>query len=158
MFDIGPGFLSIDRQGMEQLKLMAMDKEDLDILSTYCQDAVAKISDLEYLPAEARFVLVMNRFVWEKTVKRNIPERRRAVVHFNRVTHVKIIGIDRRKPDQILSLLAVTFEPENSPEGSIHLVFSGEAAVHLQVECIEVQLSDMDAAWEAHSQPVHDIK
>jgi len=143
---------------MEQLKLMAMDKEDLGILSTYCQDAVAKIGDLQYLPAESRFVVTMNRFAWEKSGKKNTPERRRTVVHFNRVSHVKTTGIDRQKPDQVLSLLAVTFEPENSPAGNIHLVFSGEANVHLQVECIEVQLSDMDAAWEAQSQPVHDIK
>ena len=143
---------------MEQLKLIAMDKKDLGVLSTYCQDGVAQIGDLQFLPTEARFVVVMNRFAWEKSGGKNLPERRRTVLHFNQVARVRTTGIDQQKPDQVLSLLAVTFEPENSPAGDILLVFSGEATVRLQVECIEVQLSDMDAAWEAKSKPVHELK
>ncbi len=142
---------------MERLKLVALDKEDLGILSTYCQDAVAKIGDLEYLPAEKRFVLVMNRYVWEIEGKKRTPERRRSVLHFNQIENVKITGINQNEPNEILSLLAVTFEPEDLPAGKLHLVFSGNAAIRMEVECIEVQLSDMDAAWKAKSQPVHDM-
>ncbi len=144
--------------GMKQLKLIAMDKEDLAILSTYCQDAVAKTGDFQYLPDEAKFVLVMNRYVWENSGKLHKPERRRSVLHFNRIANVKTTGIDRQNPDQVLSLLAVTFEPDELPAGSLHLVFSGDAAMRLEVECIEVQLSDMDAAWEAKSKPAHQLK
>lgn len=142
---------------MERLKLIAMDKEDLGIVSTYCQDAVLKIGDLEYLSAENRFVVTMNRYVWEVKGKRRVPERRLAVVHFNQINQVKIIGIDREKPDEVLSLLALTFEPGDLPGGTLHLVFSGDAAIKMEVECIEVQLSDLDAAWQAKSQPRHDI-
>jgi hypothetical protein len=144
--------------GMTQLKLIAMDKEDLAILSTCCQDAVAKTGDFQYLPDEARFILVMNRYVWENSGKLHTPERRRSVLHFNRISNVKTTGIDRQNPDQVLSLLAVTFEPDELPAGSLHLVFSGDAAMRLEVECIEVQLSDLDAAWEASSQPAHQLK
>lgn len=142
---------------MERLKIIAMDKEDLGILSTYCQDAVAKIGDLEYLPEESRFVLAMNRYVWEIVGEKSSPERRRSVLHFNQVNSVKVTGIDRTKPQDVLSLLAVTFEPEELPAGSVHLVFSAGASILMEVECIEVQLSDMDAAWKAKSQPVHDV-
>ena len=142
---------------MERLKLIALDKEDLGVLSTYCQDAVAKIGDLEYLPNEKRFVVVMNRYVWEIDGKKRTPERRRAVLHFNQIEDVKITGIDQNKPDEVLSLLAVTFEPEDIPAGKIHLVFSGNATIRMAVECIEVQLTDMDAAWKAKAQPVHDM-
>ena len=142
---------------MDRLKLIAMDKEDLGIVSTYCQDAVCKIGDLEYLKQENRFIVVMNRFVWEVVGKKRTRERRRTVMHFNQVDNVRITGIDRSKPDEVLSLLAVTFEPDDLPAGTIHLIFSGNAAIRLDVECIEVQLSDMDAAWEAKSQPAHDL-
>ncbi|TIR86018.1 MAG: DUF2948 family protein, partial [Mesorhizobium sp.] len=47
------------------LKLIALDDQDLSIISAHVQDAVMKVSDLEYLPAAKRFVLTMNRFVWE---------------------------------------------------------------------------------------------
>ncbi|MCP4071877.1 MAG: DUF2948 family protein [Hyphomicrobiales bacterium] len=142
---------------MERLKLIALDKEDLGILSTYCQDAVAKIGDLQYLPAQRRFVVVMNRYVWEVDGKNRTPERRRSVLHFNQIDSVKIASIDQQKRDEVLSLLAVTFEPEELPAGKLHLVFSGGATIRMEVECIEVQLSDMDAAWKAKSQPAHDM-
>lgn len=143
---------------MKQLKLIAMDKEDLGILSAHCQDGVLKVADLEYLPNENRFVIAMNRFVWENSGKRRIPERRRSVLHFNNVCNVKVTGIDRTKPDEVLSLLAVTFEPDELPSGTIHLVFSGNSAISMETECVEVQLSDMDAAWEAKSNPGHDLR
>ena len=143
---------------MKQLKIIAMDKEDLGILSMYCQDAVARIGDFDYLPGEKRFVVVMNRYAWEKSEEKPSLERRRSVLHFNGVGKVKTSGINRNEPDGVLSLLAVTFEPDELPAGYLHLVFSGGGALRLEVECIEVQLSDMDAAWKAKSQPVHEIE
>lgn len=142
---------------MKQLKLMALDKEDLGVISAHCQDAVLQIRDLEYLHGERRFVITMNRFVWENTGKRRVPERRRSVLHFNGIDNVKVTGIDRNKPDEVLSLLAVTFEPGELPSGKMHLVFSGNSAISMDAECIEVQLSDMNAAWEAKSNPAHDL-
>ncbi len=142
---------------MERLKLIAMDKEDLGIISTCCQDAVMKVGDIEYLASERKFVMTMNRFVWENKGRMKVPERRRSIVHFNGVSGVKVFDIDRNQPEEVLSLLAVTFEPSELPGGVMHLVFSGEAAIRLDMECIEVQLSDMDAAWEAKSRPVHKI-
>ena len=38
----------------------------------------------------------------------------------------------------------------------IELVFAGDGAIRLDVECIEAQLADMPAAWEAQSVPKHD--
>lgn len=142
---------------MERLKLIALDKEDLGILSTYCQDAVAKIGDLEYLPTERRFVIIMNRYAWDSDKKIRSSERRRSVLHFNQIENVKVTGIDRGNRDGVLSLLAVTFEPDELPAGHLHLVFSGDAEIRLEVECIEAQLSDMEAAWKAKSQPVHNL-
>jgi len=140
---------------MEQLKLIALDQEDLGVISTYCQDSVGKIADLEYLPGQRRFVLTFNRYVWENNDKRRVPERRRCVLHFNQVNSVKIIAIDRSNPQDVLSLLAVTFDVDEPPGGIVNLMFSGESAIALDVECIEAQLSDMDAAWKAKSRPVH---
>jgi hypothetical protein len=34
-------------------------------------------------------------------------------------------------------------------------VFSGNAGVRLEVECIEAQLADMAAAWQARARPEH---
>ena len=115
-------------------------------------------SDLEYLGREKRFLLSLNRFVWEDAdSKKNKKEfeRRRAVLHFERVNGVQLMGINRSEADMVLSLLAVTFSEGEAPGGVIELVFAGDGAVRLEVECIEAQLSDLSAAWETNSLPTH---
>jgi hypothetical protein len=141
---------------MDRLKLIALDQEDLPVISAHCQDAVLKAGDILWLPAEKRLVLGMNRFVWENLENRGKTyERRRAALHFGRVDKVRTRGIDRSNKDMVLSLLAVTFQPGTEPAGTIDLVFSGHAAMQLEVECIEAQLSDLAAAWETGSRPAH---
>ena len=81
---------------MQLLKLIALDKEDLSIISAYLQDAVLKAADLTYLAAEKRFVLVANRFVWEEAgaKPRSGFERRRTALHFDRVEAVRSRGFN----------------------------------------------------------------
>ena len=50
---------------MTALKLLALDEDDLKVMSAHVQDAVMKVGDLQFLPAAKRFVLPMNRFAWE---------------------------------------------------------------------------------------------
>lgn len=143
---------------MDLLKLVALDEDDLQIVSAHMQDAVMKLEDLVFQPREKRFGIAMNRFVWEK--KRRLfdrsGERRRSMMHFDRVLSVKRTGLDLAKPDTVLSLLALRFLPGEAPAGAIELVFSGGAAIRLDVECIEARLTDTGAAWETLSRPDHD--
>ncbi|TIN53100.1 MAG: DUF2948 family protein [Mesorhizobium sp.] len=133
------------------LKLIALDDQDLSIISAHVQDAVMKVSDLEYLPAAKRFVLTMNRFVWEARsgFLRQHNERRQSVLHFDRVLGAKTSGIARDKPAE------VSFVAFSKPAGIIELVFSGGGTIMLDVECIEARLADVGGSWEATSRPVH---
>ncbi|MDG4874114.1 DUF2948 family protein [Mesorhizobium sp. WSM4935] len=142
---------------MAALKLIALDDQDLSIVSAHVQDAVMKVSDLEYLPAAKRFVLTMNRFVWEAKsgLFRQHNERRQSVLHFDRVLGAKTSGIPRDKPAEVLSLLAVSFIAISKPAGIIELVFSGGGTIMLDVECVEARLADVGGSWEASSRPVH---
>ena len=141
---------------MSHLKLIALDAEDLQVVSSCCQDAVLKVGDLDFLASKKQFTLSLNRFVWELDGKTKIPERRKSVLHFARVNSVKVSGIDRANKEIVLSLLAVLFEAGDEPSGEIELVFAGDGAIKLNVECIEAQLADMPAAWEAKGRPSHD--
>ena len=116
-----------------------------------------KVSDLEFLPSAKRFVLTMNRFVWEAKsgLLRQHNERRQSVLHFDRVLGAKTSGIARDKPAEILSLLAISFIAIDRPGGIIELIFSGGGAIMLDVECIEARLADIGGAWGATSRPVH---
>ncbi len=139
------------------LKLVALDDQDLGIVSAHVQDAVMKIGDLQFMPTAKRFVLTMNRFVWEAKsgLFRQHNERRQAVLHFDRVLGAKTNGIPRDKPAEILSLLAISFIEISKPSGIVELIFSGGGTIMLDVECIEARLADIGGAWEATSRPIH---
>jgi hypothetical protein len=138
---------------MDLLKLVALDQEDLAVISCHLQDALVRVGDLAYLPRERRFALAARRFDWEADPGEP-PRRRLAGVHFEGVRAARTRGIDRSNPDRILNLLAVTFSETNAPSGSVTLLFS-EGAIQLDLECIEGQMKDLGPVWEAESRPHH---
>lgn len=141
----------------DSLKLMALDTDDLAVVSAHMQDAVFKVGDMTFSPKGGHFTLVANRFVWEKARgKRKSYERRRAVLHFKRVGAVRSTGIDRNRADDVQSLLAVRYSANGEgPDGRIELVLSGGGMIVLDVECVEAQLSDTGGAWQASALPRH---
>lgn len=142
---------------MEPLKLLALDEEDLQIVSAHVQDAVMKVGDLDFIAASRQFVAPMYRFAWEKnaTENRPQPERRNSVLHFDRVLSARLSGISRDRRDDVLSLLAITYTATDAPAGTVDLVYSGGGTIRLEVECIEARLVDLGGAWEASSRPAH---
>jgi hypothetical protein len=148
---------------MDPLRLNALDAEDLAIVSAHVQDAVLRVGDLQLDGRAGRLLVPMNRFAWEAArprrwfAKPEPGERRRSVLRFDRVLSASRTGIDLAAPEDVLSLLALRWTPGDDPSGSIELVFAGEAAIRLQVECIEVQLADLGAAWSTPSRPFHRV-
>jgi hypothetical protein len=149
-----------DDNRMPELKLIALDADDLAVISAHMQDAVLKVADLAYLPAEKRFAAVGSRFDWAEALKDGKPggrgyARRQAALRFERVLRAKVQGIDMRRKDAVLSLLAVSFEPGEAPAGSVMLHFSDGGMIRLEVECIEAELKDLGPAWSVKSMPHH---
>lgn len=142
---------------MTDLKLVALDAEDLAVISAHVQDSVFKVADIDWSPRDKQFAIAANRFVWEEAArKRKGFERRRAALVFKRVLSVRSIGIDRARRDDVLLLLALQFEQKGEgPEGTLELSLSGAASIILDVECIEMQLADVGGAWETGSKPRH---
>jgi hypothetical protein len=145
---------------MPDLKLIALDAEDLAIISAHLQDAVMKVGDLAFLPREKRFAAVANRFDWMDAIgndatgkKRNA--RRRTALRFERVLGAQVHGVDLKSKGAVTSLLAIRFEPGDPPQGQVILEFADRSAIRLNVECIEAELRDLGPAWEAKSRPRH---
>lgn len=145
----------------DRLRLIALDAEDLAVLSAHLQDAVVKTGDMTWLPAQKRFALVLNRFAWEVLEKgfrrKNSYQRHRTGLHFDRVATVQSSGIDPAGKDTVLSLLAIQFHEIDRPAGEIHLVFSGGGTIRLMVECLEARLCDLGPAWSADHVPRHSV-
>ncbi len=139
---------------MPSLKLTALDEADLEIISAHMQDAVISIGDIRFLKPERKFALIANRFEWE--TQKPPYERRRAGLSFGRVLSAQSHRIRQGAHDSVLSLLSVSFAPDDEPSGTITLTFSGGGAINLKVECIEARLEDLGPAWETPNLPSHE--
>jgi hypothetical protein len=144
---------------MDSLKLIAFDAEDLAVVSAHVQDAVLKVSDLAFQPKAKRFVALIRRFDWSVAVKPGKRQtlRRQSALRFERVLGARHQGIDLKGRNDVLSLLAIKYDPKSAedPGGTVTLVFAGGAAIQLDVECIEAELRDLGPTWKARSQPEH---
>ncbi len=138
---------------MPDLKLLALDPDDLDVISATTQDAVVRVGDMGFARADHRFALLMNRFAWEEDGKTRM--RKRAALHFDRVNEVKVAGIDLNAVDGVLDLLTIRFSETDAPAGTIELAFAGGGTIRLAVECLEARLADLGAAWAAKATPAH---
>ena len=139
--------------GLEPLRLLAEDGDDLAVISAALQDAVAKIGDIRYEAASRRLTIGVNRFRWEAGVRSR--ERVRSGIQFAGVLAVKARKLRRDAPNAVVELLSLAFEPGEAPGGVIALTFAGGGDLRLDVECVDAILSDVSAAWPARRVPEH---
>ncbi len=163
------------------LKLRAHDGKDLRMLAACLQDALVPVSDIAYLKTGRRFVMVANRFKWESGVPSALDsapspgpaartaepdrepdvefeeagggalfERVNCAVTFDWVRSVRFRGLDLRRKGQIPNLLTLEAGP-----GTIALLFSGSAAIRLEVSDIRCHLEDLGEPWPTRWRPGH---
>jgi hypothetical protein len=143
---------------MEPLKLIALDQDDIAVVSTHLQDAVVKVADILWRPAEKRLVLALNRFDWEACGDVTpCYQRRRTALRFERVLSFRSRGVSPAARDAVLNLLAIEYAETDAPAGTVTLIFSGGAALRLDVECLECELADLGPTWTAAARPAHVI-
>jgi Protein of unknown function (DUF2948) len=137
-----------------KLKLRAEDEEDLAVVSAFLQDALLPVAEMVYLPEEQRFVLVANRFMWERPPgdKKGRSERTLTGIAFDGVTAVQVRGFERTQGDRILQVLAVRSAP-----GAIIFEFSGADAMRLEVGRILCHLEDIGEPWPTPWRPRHPL-
>jgi hypothetical protein len=126
------------------LKLIALDEDDLAVISTHVQDAHVRICDIIWRQADKRLVIGMSRLDWEQTLAgETAPPRLAAALRFDRVLSLKSRNIDPAAPEAVLELVGIEFSEGAAPGGSALLLFSKGAALRLDVECLECELTDL---------------
>ena len=139
-------------------KLVALDADDLAVISAQMQDAVMHVGDVRWMRGPAKLALVANRYDHLSDAGSGTGERRQTGLQVSRVSRVTASNIVMDDPSAILSLLAISFEPGDvSPEGAIVLTFAGGGAIRAVVECIEVAMADLGPKWTARARPAHDL-
>jgi len=127
-----------------QLKLIALDADDLAVISAHVQDARVATSDIIWRQGEKRLVVGMNRLDWEQTLSGETePRRLIAALRFDRVLACKSRDIEIGDPDTLLDLVGIEFHENDGPGGSALLLFAQGGALRLDVECLECELTDL---------------
>jgi hypothetical protein len=127
-----------------QLKLIALDADDLAVISAHVQDAHVQTADIIWRQSEKRLVIGMNRLDWEQTLAgETSPRRLIAALRFDRVLACKSRNIDLETPEAALELLGIEFHASEAPSGSAVLMFNHGGALRLDVECLECELTDL---------------
>jgi DUF2948 family protein len=127
-----------------QPRLIALDADDLAVISAHVQDAKVQAADIIWRQAEKRLVVGMNRLDWEQTLKGETePRRLIAALRFDRVLSCKSRNISLDTRETVLDLLGIEFHPADPPGGSAVLMFSNGGALRLDVECLECELADL---------------
>ncbi len=141
---------------MEALKLVALDKDDIGVMSAHLQDGIVKVADIHWRPNEHRFVLAVGRFDWEAAYGAEPEFRRRlSAVRFDRVLTCKCRNVQPQDREAVLNLLAVEFRETDTPAGVVEFIFSGGGTVRLEVECVEAELADLGPVWTCTACPEH---
>ena len=84
----------------DELKLVALDKDDIEVVSAHVQDALVKVADIFWQPREHRFVMALNRFDWmsaadAKPDAKADYRRCRTALRFERVLACKCRNLDQ---------------------------------------------------------------
>lgn len=148
-------------QLLASLKLKAEDTEDLAVISAVLQDALVLAADMEYFPADKRFVMIANRFRWEAADGNGGAERRagtafervNCAVTFESVDAVRLQHIDRKGGRRTFAVLAVQ---EVEGEDAIDIVFSEAGRVRLETSEVVCRLEDYDEPWPTQHRPDHE--
>jgi hypothetical protein len=135
------------------LKIRAEGEGDIKILSSLLQDGLVRASDIAYVEKERRFVILFNRYRWEKKkrfLRPRRPERVRSALRFDFVDKAQFVGFKPGDEDLVLNMLSLSGE-----DGTLLLTFAGKAAVKLGTEVIDITLEDVSDPWPAKSEPRH---
>ena len=140
------------------LKLLALNGDDLKVLSAHLQDSVVLVKDIIFLKKSRTFLMMVNRFMWEDIELGIFRENKRirCAVKFENVLQVKSRNINQKKKDKILELLSIDSEVKNNKK-ELLITFAGNNEIVLMVEEINILLDDVGLPWKVKHVPKHQL-
>ncbi len=134
-----------------RLKLRATSAEELEVISACLQDAIVPLADMTWMRDQRRFVMVLNRFCWERAGEAPPFERTHAMLSFQNVEAVRTANLEQAETGRLLSLLAL------APDGddAVHVAFAGEATIRVEARPVDCVLEDLGEPWPTRWRPGH---
>jgi hypothetical protein len=119
-------------------KIIATDKEGLQMISACSSGAKVKVSDIKYLESNKVFLLSIERI---KVENENDDKKVNSICRFNFVDRVKSKNINQSNQELVLELVGIDYL-KNNDVYEINLFFSNNAHIALTAETIEAILED----------------
>ena len=119
-------------------KIIAVDKEGLQMISACCAGAVTNVANIKYLKENKVFLLSIERTrveAGEENKKVN------SICKFDFVNSVRSKNIDQKNLEIPLELIGINYL-KNNEVYEIDLIFNNNAHISLSTETIEVKLED----------------
>jgi hypothetical protein len=128
-------------------KLIALDEDDLAVISAHVQDARVKTGNILWRQGEKRLVIGLERLDLDCELDGKEAGKEAghfvSALRFDRVLSVKSRNVAMDKPDAAIELIGLEFTATDAPSGKITLLFSGRGAMQIEVECLECELADL---------------
>ena len=121
-------------------KIIANDKEGLQMISACCAGAEVKATDIKYLQKNKVFLLSLKR---SKIETENGNKKINSICKFDFVDSVKSKNIKQDDINQKLELITMDYL-KNNDHYEISLIFTNNAYITLSIEIIEVTLDDQN--------------
>ena len=121
-------------------KIIATDKEGLQMISACSSGAKVKVSDIKYLESNKVFLLSIERI---KVENENEDKKVNSICRFDFVDKVKSKNIDQSNQELVLELVGIDYL-KNNDDYEINLFFSNNAHIALTAETIEAILEDQN--------------
>lgn len=140
------------------LRLLAKDKEEIHILSAHLQDGLLPLTSIHFDKDTKIFTCLLNRFCWEHLNTHPNEELYYRVHSGFSVANVQNVhrrNFDHGRNERVLNLLMITVDEPKEKYQTIHLLFSGDREIRLEVESIHCQLGDVDNPWHTSKRPMH---
>ena len=119
-------------------KIIATDKEGLQMISACSSGAKVKVSDIKYLESNKVFLLSIERI---KVENENEDKKVNSICRFDFVDKVKSKNIDQSNQELVLELVGIDYL-KNNDVYEINLIFNNNAHIALSTETIEARLED----------------
>ena len=119
-------------------KIIATDKEGLQMISACSSGAKVKVSDIKYLESNKVFLLSIERI---KVENENDYKKVNSICRFDFVDKVKSKNIDQSNQELVLELVGIDYL-KNNDVYEINLFFSNNSHIALTAETIEAILED----------------
>ena len=121
-------------------KIIAKDRQGLQVISACCAGAKVKITEIKYLSRNKIFLLSLERFSKEA---KNDSLKVNSICKFEFVDSVKSKNVNQNNLNLALELFTIDLL-KNKENYEINLIFSNNAYITLSTEIVEATLEDQN--------------